>query len=333
MTAVLSVGTFTNQVTVGERLSRLVFGSPSLSYACGNMRLRNVRNKRRSARSTATHREVPVFSIDRKSWKGTERLPRVWLSEPNFDGETGCAKGRTFIEAYPHDPDPNGVHACELARKYFSEGLTYAPEPAGVSSTGSERAEAYRLRRVRRDCFRAAETLYLHALRAGNVAAKAGLATIYRFDMCEGTYWSGLLEKRARHRKTIDPHKRAVALFEQGAAEGDAESLFQLGEMVAQGCGCEADAARAFRLLCEAHDRASEAGHCELAGKAALRMAEAYAEGRGAAHSFEQARDAYAEAVEELQAAFDAGEWHCKRQLVAARLGMACMEQELLGRY
>lgn len=325
-------GTFTSHVTVGERLSRLVFGSPSFSYAWRDMRLRKVAHKRQQARKAAA-REVPVFAIDRKSWRGVERLPRIWLSEPNYDSETATVRGRTFIEAYPHDPDLQGWHAYGLARKYFSEGLTYAPASVLTQREGGDAAEAYRMRRTRHECFRAAEILYLHALRAGNEAAKMGLATLYRYDMCEGAYWSGLLEKRARHRKTFDPQKRALTLFEQQAVRGNAEALFQLGEMTADGCGCEVDTQRAFKLFCKAYDRAHAKGNGELAGKAAVRIADAHAEGRGTAHSFGEARKWYAAAVEHLQAAFDAGEWHCKRQLVAARLGEARMAQELCGQY
>lgn len=329
----LPTGAFTPHVTVGERLSRLFFGSPSFAYACRDMRLRKAASKRQRARVASPAREVPVFTIDRKNWKGTERLPRIWLSEPSYDAEAGCAHGRTFIEAYPHDPDPQGWHAYGLARKYFSEGLTYAPAAAATAQEGSDAAEAYRLRRLRRECFRAAEILYLHAMRAGNSAAKTGLGVLYRFDMCEGAYWSGLLEKRARHRKTVDPRKRALALFEQQAVAGDAEALFNLGEMRAEGCGCESDDMAAFELFGKAFEAAEASGRGELAGKAALRIAEAFAEGRGTVHSFEQARAWYARATERLQAAFDGGEWHCKRQLVAARLGTACMDQELSGRY
>lgn len=330
--AALPTGAFASHVTVGERLSRLVFGSPSFSYAWRDMRLRRIANKRQRTQRAAA-REIPVFTIDRKNWKGTERLPRIWLSEPNYDSETATVRGRTFIEAYPHDPDPQGWHAYGLARKYFSEGLSYAPASVLTSREEEDAAEAYRVRRLRRECFRAAEILYLHALRAGNVAAKSGLATLYRYDMCEGAYWSGLLEKRARHRKTIDPQKRAYALFAQLAARGDAEAFFQLGEMTADGCGCEADVHRAFGLFRKAFDRASTDGDDELAGKAALRIADAHAEGRGTAHSFVEAQTWYAVAVEHLQSAFDAGEWHCKRQLVEARLGAARMAQELSGQY
>lgn len=329
----LPTGSFTSHVSVGERLSRLVFGSPSFAYAFRDMRLRKAANKRQRTRGASAVREVPVFTIDRKNWKGTERLPRIWLSEPNYDAEAGRARGRTFIEAYPHDPDPHGWHAYGLARKYFSEGLTYAPASVLAEDGGEDVTEAYRARRVRRECFRAAEILYLHAVRAGNGAAKTGLATLYRFDMCEGAYWSGLLEKRARHRRAIDPRKRALALFEQQAACGDAEALFNLGEMRAEGCGCEADSVGAFELFRGAFEHAYADDNNELSGKAALCLADAHAKGRGTVHSFEEARTWYATAVERLQAAFDAGEWHCKRQLVAARLGAARMAQEVCGQY
>ena len=331
--ATLPRTSFAPHVSFGERLSRLVFGSPRFSYACRDMRLKRMTNARRRTKKSATVRDAPVFTVDRKNWKGTERLPRIWLSEPDYDAVTGCSQGRTFIEAYPHDPDPHGWHAYGLAQKYFSEGLTYAPAAVLTGSEGSGTAEAYRARRLRRECFRAAEILYLHAVRAGNDAAKTGLATLYRYDMCEGAYWSGLLEKRARHRKAIDPRKRALMLFEQQAACGDAEALVQLGEMYAEGCGCEPDPLRAHGLFRKAFDRADASGIDELAGKAALRVADAHAEGQGAAHSFDEAHAWYERAIAHLQRAFDAGEWYCKRHLVAARLGVARMDQELSGRY
>lgn len=314
-------------VSVRERLCRIVLGSPSAAYALRDARLQRSLVHKSRARARRRASEVPVFEVDRKGWKGSERLPRVWLSEPRFDAATGRCEGRVFVEAYPHDPDPLGWHAYGLARKYFSEGLAYASEHSGAD------AGDYRARRVRRDCFRAAELLYLHALRAGNTAASTALATLYRYDMCEGSYWSGLLEKRARHRKPVDPRRRALRLLEQAAEAGNAEGLFGLGEMLAEGCGCERDEDRAFRCFAETFGRCGSRGSEELAGRAALRIAHARAEGAGTVLDPERARAWYATAVDLLQIAFDAGQWRCKRQLVEARLGIACMDQELSGAY
>lgn len=326
--AAVAPGAFrASHVSLRERICRFVLGSPHVAYAFRDMRLQRSLERKGRARAARRASETPVFEVDRKGWKGAERLPRLWLSEPRFDAETGRCEGRVFVEAYPHDPDPQGWHAYGLARKYFSEGLTYAPD------RHEEGRIDYRMRRTRRDCFRAAEVLYLHALRAGNAAARIGLATLYRFDMCEGSYWSGLLEKRARHRRTIDPRRRAFLLFEQAAAEGDAEGSFELGEMLAEGRGCERDERRAFHCFLGSFEGCEPHGEEELRGKAALRIAQAYAEGAGTSHDFAEARFWYAAAVEHLQAAFDAGQWHCKRRLVEARLGVACMDQELSGAY
>lgn len=319
-------------VSVRERLCRLVLGSPSIAYAFRDMRLQRVLKEKERAEARRRSSDVPVFEVDRRGWKGAERLPRLWLSEPRFDGRTGESTGRVFVEAYPHDPDPEGWHAYGLARKYFSEGLTYAPQGAEGGADRSD-AAAHRAKRVRRDCFRAAEILYLHALRAGNAAARVGLATLYRFDMCEGSYWSGLLEKRARHRKTMDPQRRALMLFERAAALGDAESSLALGEMLLEGCGCEPDPAKALVRFREAYGDRTLGPDRFVRGKAAFRIAQCLESGMGAHYDFEAAKSWYGQAVEMLQQAFDDGEWHCKRQLVEARLGVARMAQELCGRY
>ena len=321
-----------SRVSVRERLCRLVLGSPSVAYALHDMRLQRDLRKKACCPGRRRSSEVPVFEVDRRGWKGPERLPRLWLSEPRFDGVRGRSEGRVFVEAYPHDPDPQGWHAYGLARKYLSEGLTYAPGAVEEGST-DERAAVYRARRLRRDCFRAAEILYLHGMRAGNEAARTGLATLYRFDMCEGAYWSGLREKRARHRKAIDPLRRAFALFEQAACAGSAEGSFNLGEMLREGTGCEQDLERAHRCFELAYERAVQRDDEELCGKAALGIAQDLAQGAGVVHDFASAREWYAAAATHLQEAFDSGQWHCKRCLVEARLGVSCMDQELSGSY
>ena len=76
-----------SRVSVRERLCRLVLGSPSVAYAMRDMRLQRDLRKKGLCAGRCRSSEVPVFEVDRRGWKGSERLPRLWLSEPRFDGE------------------------------------------------------------------------------------------------------------------------------------------------------------------------------------------------------------------------------------------------------
>lgn len=302
-------------ITLAQRTARAVFGSPSVRRANGGAETTFIPRVLRNSRRASRWRDAAVFAIDRLGAEASERLPRIWVSEPSVDGP-----GRTFVAAYPSGPDRGGARAMELAEVYFAEAL---------GLVGGE------CRSQRVDCYRAAEILLLHAAARGNVAAHCRLGIIYADDLCEGEYWRGLLECRALHSVDTPCDERAYAHFSFGALHGHAECCWRLGELVAAGRGCVPNAARALSLYRQAFD--GENGRFDedraQTGNAALRLARAFELGRGCAQDFRRARTWYRLAAISLGAAFDAGQWHFKRERIEARRGIARMAQELDGRY
>lgn len=303
-----------SDITLAQRTARVVFGSPSVRRANGGAEASFVPQVLRGRRRFGGRRDI-VFAIDRRGKESAERLPRIWVSEPDVDGP-----GRTFIAAYPSGPDRAGVRAMELAEVCFAEALGLVGEEC---------------RRQRIDCYRAAEVLFLHAAARGNVAAHCRLGIIYADNLCEGEYWQGLLECRALHSADTPCDERAYAHFSFGALHGHAECCWRLGELVAAGRGCAPDAVRALTLYRQAFD--GENGRldedCAQTGNAALRLARAFELGRGCSQDFRRARTWYRLAAISLGAAFDAGQWHFKRERIEARRGIARMAQELAGTY
>ncbi|MEC4272616.1 hypothetical protein VJ923_05525 [Adlercreutzia sp. R25] len=305
----------TEAVSLAQRTANFLFGAPSARRAHGGAetsftpRVLRGDGWRRRCEASA------VFAVDRKGAAAEERLPRIWVSEPAADGA-----GRIFVASYPTGADCGGWRALELADIYFSEAL------------GAPGEEAHR-RRI--DCYRAAEILLLHAAARGNVAAHCRLGVIYEGDLCEGEYWDGLLGGRALHTAQTPCDARAYLHFSYGAYHGHGECCWRLGDMVAAGRGCESSLGRAFGLYRRGYelegasldeDRAST-------GNAALRLARAFELGRGCEQDFRRARTWYRLAAIGLGAAFDAGQWHFKRERIEARRGIVRMAQEIAGNY
>ncbi len=307
-------------VSLAQRAARVVCGSPSVRRAAGGVDT-SLRPQALRGRGWRQRREaVPVFAVDRKGPWHAERLPRIWVTEPAFDTATGERCGRAYVGAYPTDPDRGGWRAFELGSRYFAEGLD-----AGCGQGSSPAAAQHRI-----DCFRAAEVLFLHSARRGNLKACVKLGTIYGGDLCEGRYWQGLLESRAGHSRAVDPARKAFAWLSRAALKADSEACRQLGELLCEGRGCTADAGRAFTLFTRALLHAENA---EQAGFAALGLARCFERARGCGLSFENAGALYGSAAGWFQEAFDAGSGYCKRPLLEARRGERRMAQELDGRY
>lgn len=313
--AVAVAGRRAEGVTFMQRTARAVFGSPSVRRANGGAEASFVPQVLRGAR-WRRRQSAPVFAVDRRGGEDAERLPRLWVSEPALDG--GAA--RTFVGAYPSGPDRGGWRALELAEVYFAEALGLAGEDE---------------HRRRIDCYRAAEVLLLHAAARGNVTAHWRLGIIYEGDLCEGEYWQGLLECRALHSADTPCDERAYRHFSFGALHGHGECCWRLGDLVAAGRGCAADGGRALTLYRRAFDLESGSAGEDRAstGNAALRLARAYELGRGCEQSFRRARTWYRLAAIALGAAFDAGQWHFKRERLEARRGVSRMAQEIAGCY
>lgn len=315
MTSAVAMERRASGISLAQRTARAVFGSPSVRRANGGAEASFVPRVLRSPRRLSRQRDAAVFATDRRGTEMGERLPRIWVSEPAMDGP-----GRTFVAAYPAGPDRGGARAMELAEVYFSEAL-------GLVGEGQ--------RQRRRDCYRAAEILLLHAAARGSVAAHCRLGIIYADDLCEGEYWRGLLECRALHRADTPLDERAYTHFSYGALHGHGECCWRLGELTAAGRGCAPDAARALALYRQAFD--AENGRLDedraQTGNAALRLARAFERGWGCEQSFRRARTWYRLAAIALGAAFDAGQWHFKRERIEARRGVTRMAQEIAGCY
>ena len=303
------------EVGWAQRAANVLCGAPSARRACGGAEtsftpkvLRNEKWRRR--RETGS-----VFAVDRKGGAGEGGLPRIWVSEPAPDG-----RGRTFVASYPCGADRGGWRALELAEVYFSEAL-------GLPG------EEHRRRRV--DCYRAAEMLLLHAAARGSIGAHCRLGVIYEGDLCEGAYWDGLADRQALHKADTPCDERAYLHFSFGAYHGHGECCWRLGDLVAAGRGCAPSAARAFSLYRRAFDL--ESGRIDedraSTGNAALRLARAFELGRGCEQDFRRARTWYRLAAIGLGAAFDAGQWHFKRERIEGRRGVARMAQEIAGTY
>ena len=315
MTSVAALDRRATAVTLAQRAARAVFGTPSVRRSNGGAEASFTPRVLRGPSWRARRAATGVFAVDRQGAEATERLPRIWVSEPAVDGP-----GRTFVAAYPAGPDRGGWRAFELAEVYFAEAL---------GLVGDE----HRARRI--DCYRAAEILLLHAAARGSVGAHCRLGIMYADDLCEGDYWRGLLECRALHAADTPLAERAYRHFSFGALHGHGECCWRLGELVAAGRGCAPDAARAVSLYRRAFDL--ENGRIDedraQTGNAALRLARAFERGCGCEQSFRRARTWYRVAAVALGAAFDAGQWHFKRERLEARRGVARMAQEIAGCY
>lgn len=317
MTSIAALQRRTSDVSLAQRAAAAVFGAPSVRRSNGGAEASFVPRVLRGAAWHRRRERTGVFAVDRKGAESQERLPRIWVSEA-VAGEASA--GRVFVASYPSGPDRGGWRAWELAEVYFAEAL-------GLADADDRR------RRV--DCYRAAEILLLHAAQRGCVAAHCRLGIIYEGDLCEGEYWRGLLESRALHSAETPCDERAYLHFSFGALHGHGECCWRLGDMLAAGRGCEPSAARACEWYRRAFDL--ESGSFDedraSAGNAALRLARALECGRGCPQDFRRARTWYRLAAISLGAAFDAGQWHFKRERLEARRGVARMAQELAGCY
>ncbi len=184
-------------VSLIARLSVWMFGSPNVRRANGIISTRfdivgSV--KRMMLKVFGIEKKVPVFALDRVGVPCSESLPRIWLSErvSNTKKDDGI---RVFVETYPTVPDFGGRIALELGDRYLGEG----------SNMRTSLPDAERL-----ECFKAAEILYLHALRRGSRIAVARLRQLYEDDLCRGQYWMPYIEGRAKHakRRTCLPQAR-----------------------------------------------------------------------------------------------------------------------------
>lgn len=335
------------KVGIIPRLSAAVFGSPDAIKAHGGYR--PSRRRRNAAPMISMPAQlpmqpVPVYQLEDRRLSAKGGLPRIWLSEKACAASSGSIQPRKLSGCYPSDTDKGGVRALALAERYFAEGLNLVGE-----QSKTERVQ----------CFQAAELLYMHAMHRGNLPACTRLGVLYRFDMCRGSYLKDRLFKKGKHAKAISAEATAFRLFRKAASQGDAEAMVQLGEMLIAGVGCSRNPDLAFKFFKSAIRRCSgmsfgqvegsvfsEDGrhkmHRVLAsypedaanmGNAALHIAEAFEQGRGARQSFSMARIWYEVAYEALSLSFDHGFWYSKRNKCKARQGYLRALQEINGKY
>ena len=188
-------GCNSSDVTLAQRLSAIVFGSPNWRRANGvigtSFEFDLMIKHAIDGLGSALHMEgeplppktVPVYSIDRRGTLFAERLPRIWLSERTSN--TRCDSGRrVFTECYPCGSDEGGNRALELAERYLGE--------AGMERRRGDYDTV-------RECLQAAEVLLLHSQSRGNAEAGSLLDGVYGQGLPVEDRWASHLEVKAKH--------------------------------------------------------------------------------------------------------------------------------------
>lgn len=251
------------------------------------------------------------------------RLPGIWITPPALN-ELGEIEGRTYAGFYDaEEHDPGGEEALYWGSCYYREAMEH-----------QDAAE----HEVRVDCFKAAEVLYLHAAKRGNVIAFVNLGYVYSYDRCENDYWEQKVlwmsdedvKRASALRKSFSREQHAYECYLKAAEAGDPEACYKVGDLIRDGRGCEQDEVAAFGWF----ERAFELGRTDQDvcwGSAALRLATCCEEGRGCEQDFARAREWYEVAVAGLRAAVNSGNWYYEKSLTHAEHGLARVRQELSG--
>lgn len=234
------------EVSLAERISACLFGSPSACYAHGGSQARTgLTQALREGRSSMQRKikenriQTPVFQIDRRGTLYAEKLPVVWLSEAVPSEAPPWLQDRLFVSCYPCGKDEGGVRALQYAESCLEEyaqwvgyGRTDSSFEGAQGAQGPEDLEGHGLNgddQAQRaailgeqggaralQCLQAAEVLLLHSAVRGNPCAYMKLGWMYFEDVCEGAYFKTLMEERADHAKQIDRRtllKRAAFCF------------------------------------------------------------------------------------------------------------------------
>lgn len=251
-----------------------------------------------------------------------DELPGIWITLPVYD-ENDQLVGRDYIDQYPFEwADEDGSRALRYGSNYYREAMTYVDAKD---------------KRMRVECFQAAEILYLHAAKRGNLIAYLNLGYIYSYDRCEGKYYKPWredisFEEWAEPLPDEQREKRAHDCYERACESGDAEAYYKLGDMKMQGRGCKVDEAEAFRCYGEAFKR-GEDGSPTAWGSAAIRLADCYENAKGCKQDFEKALEFYKTAATALEISVRNGNWYYRKQLRRAQDGVKRITQELSGEY
>lgn len=262
--------------------------------------------------------DAPVYDLDQEWYEQpADALPGVWITRCVED-EHGNVVGRMCVGLYLPQDDEDGWEALSFGSNYYMEGMGYN-DPADLPT--------------RIKCFQATELLYRHAERQGNPIASLSLGYVYSYDRCEGKYFVDhrFTEDVEDYRRPYPREERAFACFSKAAEVGLAEGHYKLGDMYANGIGCEPDVAAAYTCYERAFELSKHESDAAVWGSAALRMADAAENGLGRSQSFEDALKFYEIARSGLEAAVRGGDWFYVRQSQRAEKGVRRMKQELQG--
>lgn len=234
--------------TFFQKISSLLFGSPSFARAHGILMNRDLsdKGKDRARRDPniggPTRKEYhPIFRIERVGSGMDEALPKIWLSESdglNSDYELSSSDERVYTECYPNGNDVGGWKALELANRLMGEGfnLNYG-FPAEIRS----------------NLFKAAEILLLHSIQRGNSIAAEKIGDLYSYDLCKGDYFEYQFERKAMHAATIDDIellRRAWVYYSIAARNNSCMSVIRLFDIEFEGHSAyESD--RRLKLRCD----------------------------------------------------------------------------------
>lgn len=174
-------------VTMFERMSNAIFGSPDARKANGGIKRRfgaTVKLRCLLKAVFGGNAHDLAYVIDRTYVSGIETLPRIWLFGPINLGSEDGAHGMFPKLCYDGTGDAGGVRALGLAR----ECMSFA------NADDSKRM----------GWMRAAEILLLHSCRLGSIDAYDALGHLYGSDECKKDYFRYEIESRAAHSMKLD---------------------------------------------------------------------------------------------------------------------------------
>ena len=105
-------------------------------------------------------------------------------------------------------------------------------------------------RRQRVEHSQITEILYRHAAGRGNVQGWVHLGYVYAYHRCEGKVFRSAYDRFAAAYglpERPDEDRLAFLCFDRAARRGNAEGAYKLGDMYAQGIGCEQNDEKAFQ--------------------------------------------------------------------------------------
>ena len=199
--------------------------------------------------------EMDFASVAERAGKTGEimdNLPGIFVSFPIND--EGVPAGRNIFDYYSTETsDPDGRKALSYGSDYYQEAMSYQ-DPKDHA--------------LRIECFKAAEILYLHSYRHGNIIACMCLGYNYSYDRCEGDYWQKAvlwmsedwaaseekLEEYFKLEANFPLETHAYESFLWAAQNNEPEACYKIGDMLKEGIGCEVNYVTAFEWYKKPYD-------------------------------------------------------------------------------